>query len=125
MCVRLLSLGHASYGYRGRVAGKDTGKLKGLILIGIPRWCNVGDCPRVRGVGEACNSCPGSNRRIVVRVSSGSRLSGGVGGSRLSDVRVSCRTSCRPRGRCDGALADLHQLPGPQYQRRCRQFQKV
>ena len=74
MCGRLLSLGHASYGYRVRVAGKDKGKLGRLILIGIPRWCNVGDCPRVRGVGEAFNSCQGSNRRIVVRVSSGVRV---------------------------------------------------
>ena len=48
--------------------------------------------------------------------------SGDVGGSRLSDVGVSCRTSRRRRGRCDGALAGLQQLPGPQYARRCRQF---
>ena len=38
----------------------------------------------------------------------------GVGGSRLSDVGVSCRISRRGRGRCDGALAGLQQLPGPQ-----------
>ena len=90
------------------------------MLIGIPRWCDVGDCPRVRGVGEACNSCQGSSRRSVVGVSSG-----GVGGSRLSDVGVSCRTSRRRRGRFDGALVGLQQLPGLQYQRRCTQFQKV
>ena len=51
--------------------------------------------------------------------------SGGVGGSRLGDVEVSCRTSRRRQGRCDGALAGLKQLPWPQYQWRCRQFQKV
>ena len=51
--------------------------------------------------------------------------SGGVGDSRPSDVRVSCRTSRRRRGRCDSVLVGLQQLPGPHYQRRCRQFQKV
>ena len=45
---------------------------------------------------------------------------GGVGSSRLSDVRVSCRSSRRRRDRCDGALAGLQQLPGPQCLRRCR-----
>ena len=45
--------------------------------------------------------------------------SGGVGGSRLSDVGVSCKTSRRHRGSCDGALAGLQQLLGPQHQRRC------
>ena len=70
MCGRLLNLWHASYGY-GRVAGRDKGKLGRLTLTGMPRWCGVGDCPRVRGVGEACNSCQGSSRRSVVEVSSG------------------------------------------------------
>ena len=56
MFGRLLSLCHASYGYRGRVAGSDKQKLGLLMLIGIPRWCDVGDCPRARGIGEACNS---------------------------------------------------------------------
>ena len=74
MCGRLLSLWHASYGYRGRVAGRDKGKLGRLMLIGMPQWCDVGDCPRVRGVGEACNSCRGSSRRSVVGVSSGVRV---------------------------------------------------
>ena len=41
-----------------------------LMLVGIPRWCDVGDCPRARGVGEACNSCQGSSRRGMVGVSS-------------------------------------------------------
>ena len=124
MCGRLLSLllglWHASYGYRGRVAGRDRVTLERLMLVSIPRWYDVGNCPRVRRVGEVYNSCRGSSRRGVVGVSSG-----GVGGSRLSDVGVSCRTSRRRRGRCDGALVGLQQLPGPQYQRRYRQFQKV
>ena len=74
MCGRLLSLWHASCVYRGRVAGRDKGKLGRLMLIGMPRWCDVGDCPRVRGVGEACNSCQGSSRRNVVGVSSEARV---------------------------------------------------
>ena len=41
-----------------------------LMLVGIPRWCDVGDCPRARGIGEACNSCQGSSRLGVVGVSS-------------------------------------------------------
>ena len=65
-------------------------------------------------VDEAWLGCP------AVFVSSG-----GVGGSRLSDVEVKYKTSRRRRGWCDGALAGLHQLPGPQYQRGCRRFQKV
>ena len=68
---RLLSLWHASYGYKGKVAGRVKGKLGGSMLIGIPRWCDVGDCPRVRGVGEACK---GSSRRGVVGASSGVRV---------------------------------------------------
>ena len=32
---------------------------------------------------------------------------GDVGGSRLSDVEITCRTSRRRRGRCDGALTKL------------------
>ena len=67
-------LWHASYGYRGRVAGRGKTKLGRLTLIGIPRWWDVGDCRRVRGVGEACNSCQGSSRRSVVGVSSGVRV---------------------------------------------------
>ena len=51
--------------------------------------------------------------------------SGGVAGSRLSDVGVSCRISRRRRGWCDGALAGLQELPGPQYQRVRRQLHKV
>ena len=47
MCGRLLSLRYASYGYRDRVAGRDKGKLGPLVLIGIPWWCDVGDCQRV------------------------------------------------------------------------------
>ena len=74
MCVRLLSLWHASYGYRGRVAGRDKIKLGWLVLIGMPRWCDTGDCPRVRDVGQACNSYQGSSRRSVVGVSSGVRV---------------------------------------------------
>ena len=74
MCGRLLSLWHASYGYRGRVTGRDKGKMGRLMLIDIFRWCDVGDCPQVRGVGEACNSCQGSSRRGVVGVSSGVRV---------------------------------------------------
>ena len=74
MCGRLLSLWHASYGYKGRVAGRDKGKLWRLMLIDIPRWCDVGDCPRVRGVGGTRNSCQGSSRRSVVGASSGVRV---------------------------------------------------
>ena len=74
MCERILSLWHASYGYRGRVAGRDKGKLERLMLLGRPRWCDVGDYPRVQGVGEACNSCQGSSRQGVVGVSSGVRV---------------------------------------------------
>ena len=41
--------------------------------------------------------------------------SGGVGGSRLSGVGVSCRTSrSRCRGRCGDPLAGLQKLSGPQ-----------
>ena len=71
MCRRLLSLWHASHGYRGRVAGRNKGKLGRLMLIGMPRWYGVEDFPRVRGVGEAWNSCQGSSRRGAVGVSSG------------------------------------------------------
>ena len=45
-----------------------------LMLVGIPWWCDVGDCPRARGIGEACNSCQGSSRRGVVGVSSDVRV---------------------------------------------------
>ena len=107
MCGRLLSLWHASYGYTDRVANRDNGKLGRLVLIGIPRWCDVGDCQRARGVGEECSSCLGPRKRSVVEVSSG-----GVGGSRLSDVGVSCRNPRRRRGRCDGALAKLRTAAG-------------
>ena len=78
MCGKLLSLllglWHASYGYRGRVAGRDKGKTARLMLIGIPRWCDVWDCPRAWGVGEACNSCQGFSKRGVVGVTSGVRV---------------------------------------------------
>ena len=74
MCGRLLSLSHASYVYRGGVAGRDRGKLGRLMLIGMPRCCDVGNWSRVRGVGEACNICQGSSRRSVVGVSSGVRF---------------------------------------------------
>ena len=74
MCGMLLSLWHASYGYRGRVTSRDKGKLGRLMLIAIPRWCDMGDCPRVRSVGEACNSYQSSNRRSVVGVSSDVRV---------------------------------------------------
>ena len=73
MCGRLLSLWHALCVYRSRAAGRDKDKLGRLMLIGMPRWCDVGDCPRVC-VGEACNSCQGSSRRNVVGVSSGVRV---------------------------------------------------
>ena len=80
--------------------------------------CKIVARASVDGAGLGCDGawlgCP------AVSVSSG-----GVGGSRLSDVGVSCRTSRRRRGQCDGALASLQQLPGPQYQRRFRQFQKL
>ena len=49
MCTRLLNLWHASYGYRGRVAGRDKGKLGRLMLIGIPRWCDVDLSTGTRG----------------------------------------------------------------------------
>ena len=42
MCGRLLSLWHALYGYGGRAAGRDKGKLGRLMLISMPRWLNVG-----------------------------------------------------------------------------------
>ena len=71
MCERLLSLWHTSYGYRGRVAGRNKGKLRRLVLIGIPWWCDVEDFQRVRGVGEACNNCQGPSSQSVVEVSSG------------------------------------------------------
>ena len=35
MCGRLLSLWHASYGYRGKAAGRDKGKLGRLMSIGM------------------------------------------------------------------------------------------
>ena len=98
MCGRLLRLWHASYGHGGRVVGRDGGNGAVDVGRGIPRWCDVEDCPRARGLAkrvivarapldEACLGC------LVVFVSSG-----GVGGSRLSDVGVSCRTSRRRRG---------------------------
>ena len=126
MCGRLLSLRPASYGYRGRVAGRDTGKLGRLMLIGIPRWRDVGGCPRVRGVGKACNSCEGSSRRGVIGVSSDvcvRRRHRRFQAERR--IGVSCRTSRRRRGRCDGTLAGLQLLPRPQYQRGYRQSQTV
>ena len=49
-------------------------KMGRLMLVGIPRWCDVGGCPRARGVGEACNSCQGSSRRGVVGVSGDVRV---------------------------------------------------
>ena len=69
-----------------------------LMLVGIPWWCDVGD---VHGhgtlakraivarapVGEAWLGCPGM-----------SVSSGGVGGSKLGDVGVSCSTSRWRRG---------------------------
>ena len=73
MCGRLLRLWHASYGYGGRVAARGEGN-GAVDLVGIPRWCDVGDCPRARGIGEACNSCQGSSRRGVVGVSSDVRV---------------------------------------------------
>ena len=45
-----------------------------LTLVGIHLSCDVGDCPRARGIGEACNSCQGSSRRGVVGVSSDVRV---------------------------------------------------
>ena len=69
-----------------------------LMLIGIPRWCDVGD---VHGHGVL------AKRAIVARAPADeawlgcpamSVSSGGVGGSRLSNVGVSCRTSRRRRG---------------------------
>ena len=49
-------------------------EMKPFMLICIPRWCDVGDCPRARGVGVACKSCQGSSRRGVVGVSSDVRV---------------------------------------------------
>ena len=69
-----------------------------LMLTGILRWCDVGD---VYGHGAW------TKRAIVARVPVDEAWlgcpamyvsSGGVGGSRLSDVGVSCRTSRRRRG---------------------------
>ena len=74
MCGRRLGLWHASYGYRGKVAGRDKGKLSRLMLIDIPWWCNVGDCLRAWDVGEAYNSCQGSSKRSVVEVFRSVRL---------------------------------------------------
>ena len=59
MCERLLRLWHSSYGYGDRVAGRDKGKLGRLVLIDIPRWCDVGVVKRVRGVGEVVAGAPG------------------------------------------------------------------
>ena len=95
MCGRLLSLWYPSHGYRSRFADRDKGKLGRLMLMDIPRWCDVEDCPRVRGVGEACNSCQGSSRRSVAGVSSGAP--GGAWAS--ATVRWQA----------------IQQLPGPQY----------
>ena len=78
MCGKLLSLlmglCPALYGYTGRVTGRDKGNMGRLMLIGKPRWCDVGNCPRARGVGEVFNSCQGSSRRGVVGVSCGVRV---------------------------------------------------
>ena len=60
--------------HRGRVAGRDKGTLGRLMLVGTPRWCDVGNCSRAQGVGEACNSCRRSSRRGPVEVSSGARV---------------------------------------------------
>ena len=73
-------------------------KMGRLMLIGIPRWCDVGD---VHGHGAL------AKRALVARApvdvawlgcSVMSVSSGGVGGSRLGDVGVSFRTSRRRRG---------------------------
>ena len=45
-----------------------------LMLVDIPRWCDVVDYLRERGIGEACNSCQASGRRGVVGVSSDVRV---------------------------------------------------
>ena len=53
-------------------AGRDIGKLGRLVLISIPRWCDVGVVNRYgRGFGGACSSCRGPRRRGVIEVSSG------------------------------------------------------
>ena len=108
MCGRLLRLWHASPGYGDRAGGRDKWKLGWLVLIGIPRWCDVWVTKRVRGVGEACSSCRGPRRRGVVEMSSG-----GVGGYKRSDVGVSSRkTSQRRRDRCDRRVAKLAAVAG-------------
>ena len=84
LCGRLVSLWHASYGYRDRVAGRDKGKFGRLVYPGGAMWGAVNEygalekraaVARVPGDG-AWLGCPAVS-------------SGGVGGSRLSDVRVS------------------------------------
>ena len=69
-----------------------------LMFIGITRWCDMGD---VHGHGAL------AKRAIVARAPvdeawlgcpAMSVSSGGLGGSRLSDVGVSCRASRRRRG---------------------------
>ena len=75
-----------------RAATRDKVESGRLVLIGTPRWCDVGVAKRVRSVGEACNSCRGPRRKDVAEVSSG-----GVGGSRRSYVGVSSSKTFRQR----------------------------
>ena len=97
MCGRMLRLWHASYGYGGRVAGRDEGMGR-LVLIGIPQWCDVGD---IHGHGALAKRAKVARAQVDeawLGCPAMSASSGGVGGYRLSDVGVSCRTSRRRRG---------------------------
>ena len=79
-----------------------------LVLIGVPRWCEVGGCQQPLEAAMA-------KRTIVTRAPGhGAWLrcpavpSGGVGGYRLSDVKASCRNSRRRRGRRDRRVGKVY-----------------
>ena len=69
-----------------------------LMLIGIPRWCDLGDVHGHVALAKRAIVARASVDEAWLGCSAISVSSGGVGGSRLSDVGVSCRTSPRRRG---------------------------
>ena len=42
-----------------------------LVLMGIPRWSDVGVGKRVRGIDEACSNFQGPERRVWLKYPAG------------------------------------------------------
>ena len=77
MCGRLLRLWHASYGYGGRVAGRDEGN----GAVDVDRYTLVvrrGGCPRARGIDEAYNFRQCRSEAIAEKHCLGLRVGGGA-----------------------------------------------